>query len=482
MAQYIKQAPLWGRIGTGFGQGLSEQLPKEMEHYQRKNELNRFAQNAGGMTPIQQVAGASSIYGATPQMIDSLTQVAKLDNRRNATANLAGQQGPAASANLEDVQRAKILDEASRGNAPMQNQNGAVNLRQAGEAIRQGPKPNQEQPQPRVGNVNENPFNPNSFAKQPWPTQQVAQRANEYGQMGFTPDESWTRAKEDEAKDLATSATLDEQQKQVAARQERAREEFDRQLEQKTQKKGENLFRDVPGPVKTKLERGMMRELRTSPNAVLESIADKWSDKGLEVAKASDEFYKDAATWGPEHWTRGDQMLGNLKQKAKIFRDAEASEEYYNMLRFGNAEGQETSQGKQGFGLSPQAAATIAFEPSEPVKGYISSFEPKNFKTNQYGRLPDYDKIQANAAKAAVEIGKKITTNDSILSIVRALQNKDPYFDTRSFIEQLREDQDDIGLNARQKREIGEDNSYFLPHWGDLKLFKNWGRRVGGKS
>ena len=83
MAQYIKQGNIFGRIGSGLGKGLAEQLPKEVERGRLQSGLRNLGEQKG-QTPFQQFAGLASLPGATPQMIQSgtdlLRQQAILDN------------------------------------------------------------------------------------------------------------------------------------------------------------------------------------------------------------------------------------------------------------------------------------------------------------------------------------------------------------------------------------------------------------------
>lgn len=70
MAQYIKQGNIFGRIGTGIGKGLAEQLPKEIERGRLASGLKELGEQKG-LTPFQQFSGLASVPGVTPQMIQS---------------------------------------------------------------------------------------------------------------------------------------------------------------------------------------------------------------------------------------------------------------------------------------------------------------------------------------------------------------------------------------------------------------------------
>lgn len=93
MAYEVKQGNIFGRLGTGFGKGLAEQLPKEIEHQRLSQGLKSLEKDADKLTPLQIFTRGSSIYGASPQMVQSFGELAKqqsmgktlmdLDNRKN---------------------------------------------------------------------------------------------------------------------------------------------------------------------------------------------------------------------------------------------------------------------------------------------------------------------------------------------------------------------------------------------------------------
>lgn len=66
----VKQGNIFGRLGTGVGRGLAEQLPKEIE----RTRLSQGLKNLGkqkDLNPFQQFAGLAGLPGITPQMIQT---------------------------------------------------------------------------------------------------------------------------------------------------------------------------------------------------------------------------------------------------------------------------------------------------------------------------------------------------------------------------------------------------------------------------
>lgn len=90
----IKQAPLSARLGTGIGQGLGEQLPKEIERGRLAAGL-RELEGVKDLSPFEQFSRLAAIPGITPQMIQSgaelLRQQGMLQGLKGAGGNQAGQ-------------------------------------------------------------------------------------------------------------------------------------------------------------------------------------------------------------------------------------------------------------------------------------------------------------------------------------------------------------------------------------------------------
>ena len=75
MAGYeVKQGNIFGRIGTGFGKGLADQVPKEIERSRLSAGLKNISEQKD-LTPFQQFAGLVSLPGTTPQIVQSGTDL-----------------------------------------------------------------------------------------------------------------------------------------------------------------------------------------------------------------------------------------------------------------------------------------------------------------------------------------------------------------------------------------------------------------------
>lgn len=474
MAQNISQGSIFGRIGSGIGKGLAEQLPEEINRGRLASGLKNFELEHQDLNPMQQLARLSSIPGVTPQMIQSFSELARINNQKNAYGNRTGQNNYGgrpmrSSPDLSEVQQANLLDQAANAGNPIQKQfnptaQGGLGAASAGLVKNNQRTPNVLPEQTTAEIANQGAINERALARTPWTPDQRDSRVNEYLNQGFLVDQAKELAADDEARDIGEAGALEKREEQLRGKSEKARSELRRQLETKLEKSGEETFKDVSGEMLINAERGMERDLRTNPKLTEKDAANDWSNRLLNVAKAKDRLRTLGATTGIESIIKGNQVLDRLRSYEDIFKKAGNSEEYYNLL-------------KTNFGLSPQGAATIAFPLSKESSSNVNRYKPDKGTSSPYGLLPNVEKIESNARRAAIEIAKNISPDDSILTIARALSDKDPDFDQEAFFSQLEQDKDIISLNNRQRQELTERSGDRTPTWGDIKIFP-WFRRA----
>lgn len=457
MVQKISQGDIFGRIGTGFGQGLADQLPKEIERNRLSSGLAQFEQDYQNLSPMQQMARLSSIPGITPQMLSSMGELAKQGNLRSAYERAAGMGEPGMRRDQPPPgyqwgqMEGRTYEEGpydQRGGIPQEGE----------EAPRRIPKksPNvdpSESGQPQI--VQGNPLDEKMVPRAPWTPKERNKSNSDYIRMGFTPQESERLTAEDEQRYLAEPKAYQEQNEHFKKVRGEAREELINQLELKTQKKGDKLLGDLTGEMINNLERGLQRDLRLKPNSTLSDVANDWSNRGLELAKTKKQVETLMKTTGVESILKGDEIEKDLKTYADIFKRSGNSEEYQKML---------TSK----LGMSPQGAASIAYPLSKGLKSYIKSYRP----------IPSYnpEDFAKASKKAAIEVMKNLTPEDSLQAIAAAFNEKGE-FDQRSFFDQLREDSDDLPLTDRQRRELAVGaKKNILFKWGDF-LILPWVRR-----
>lgn len=89
MAQIIEQGDIFGKIGKGIGEGLGDQIPKEIERYRLSEGLKRFEQESQGLSPLQQYTKLAAIPGITPQMLQTLPEILRFSAERQQAIDAA---------------------------------------------------------------------------------------------------------------------------------------------------------------------------------------------------------------------------------------------------------------------------------------------------------------------------------------------------------------------------------------------------------
>ena len=469
MVQYIKQGNIFGRIGTGIGKGLAEQLPKEIENSRHRAGLQELADQSGNLSPAQFLAKAAGTYGITPQEIQSFGELAKIQNKGNAFERIArqgypglnAQFSPTGSADLRRVQEANILQRASQSSLPNQQQlqspSNQPPLEQDTQNQQRSPVPARNEDIPQV--VEGNPLSPSNLTRNPWTSQERNQAIRDYISEGFTPDQAQQLASDDENRDLSQPGANKARQDEIDIGKSKVRDTLKRHLETKLQKTGENLYKDVEGPMILNAERGMTRDLIMNPKADIDNIANDWSERLYRTAIAKGRLNTLGKTTGIEALIKGQELSKSLKEYQEIFKRSGNLEEFNKILTGPD------------FGLSQRGAASQAFPPSKKIEATINDFKFTPRKTHIKGgtRPISYEERSNDAKRAALDIEKDIGPDDSILAISNKLKEKNPDFDEASFFDQLSEDKDQIGLNDRQRLELTERVKDVIPWtWGDL--------------
>lgn len=443
MSYEVKQGDFFGRLGQVTGQGLAESIPKEVDRYRLSQGLKQFEQDSPNLSPTQQLTRLASIPGLLnhPQLIQTYGELAKQQNLRNAYARKASNP----EMQVAQPQQGQSLQDVQFGNVNPNKQPNAQQV-QPGETVRP-----EEFGQPQI--VNTNPLRPEAIPGLPFTDQervnQIAQNFEDY--PGITMQENLQMVERQQQNRIEQPLAQQERDKYLREQQAISHEKFDKQLETKLQKAGPDVFKDIPGEMITNLKRGMDRDLRLNSNASIDDVVNKWTNLGLDLAKTNTQLDKLAKGSNSISMLLDKQAYRNkLKEYADIYKKAGNSEEYFNKL-------------KTIFNMSPQGAASIAFERSKNVNNYIDKVRPS--------RPNDFANYGSNSKKYAIEIENAgLTSDDSLLAIARDLKQKDPYFDETAFFEQLSEDKDRLGLNFRQRREIAEGKQGILPTWGDILI------------
>lgn len=444
MAQYIKQGNLFGRIGTGIGKGLAEQVPKEIERNRLASGLDELGSNSDNLSPFQQFAKLSSIPGVTPQIIESGANLLRHQSTRNALAKNAkgggifGQEGSASP--TENIPQQGNVRDVNFLNLDQRKNGQEKQVAKSPTEVPYG--------QPQI--QENNPLRPQAAPKSPWTPQKkmqvLGQLAEEFPNLEISQLNSM--ANDFEARELAQSENeraIDTYQKGIRKEVE---EEFDKKVKSKLQKTDiEGVYENITGENLEKSKRRVGRELKLNPNASPSDVIDRETTDLLNFSKSKSELKTLANRDAIDKLTKQDETLKKLSSIQKQYDRSGELKEFFDNI-------------KKDFNLSPGAAAYIAYPPSQKVDSYI-----KNSRITPGG---NHKKIDSESRKKAIELGNIITPKDSLLGIAKRFKDKDPFFNANAFFDQLDEDQDQLGLTPEQRAELGIRDSDLFPNWGDF--------------
>ncbi len=240
MTQKIQQANIFGRIGSGIGKGLAEQVPKEIERERLSSGLKNLGKNNDGLTPFQRFAELSSIPGITPQMIQSGGDLLRHEGIRNAYGNRNGQN----NRSNEDLN--KNSNQSSIRDIQFANMQKKSTSENKGD-IPSGFANREEQSVSQPGIVKENPTQNKFIPAIPWnPQQKEADIAREWDRNpNLTFDQVQAKSNDNEARYLAAPEAYRAQYDYLQKREEAADLELDKQLATSLQKGGDQIYNDL---------------------------------------------------------------------------------------------------------------------------------------------------------------------------------------------------------------------------------------------
>lgn len=450
MVQIVPQrGNIFGRIGAGIGQGLAEQLPKEIERGRLAQGLQQFEQESANLNPMQSLARLAAIPGITPQMIQSFGELARQQGVKNAYENAGKKQE-----RLPQMQKniAQGIKDQRFGNFPENRLSKSSETKNIVQPFETG--------QPQV--IDTNPLRPEAIPQGSWTPERRNEERKVVGREfpWMTPDQINEMVADNEARERAQPEAEQQRDTYKKEKNEEIKNEFKKRLELLTQKEGQEIYKDISGETLNDFYRTVAADIASNPKLTVEDAVNQRAIQLFQV---------------PELKTKLNTLSGrdifdkiNPLKKKEILKSVisagetiskvgspSLSKEYYNFLKTRN----DPNAGTKGFGLSPGRAAFAAYPRSKQINNFAKTIKGK------IGQNPI-----RNAQYYASQVGKLITPEDSILSIMTDLSDRDPYFDKDAFIDYLRDRKDELGLTPLQQGEFVEARDYF-PNWGDMALF-----------
>jgi hypothetical protein len=458
MAQYIKQGNIFGRIGSGVGKGLAEQLPKEIERGRLASGLQSL-EGQKDLSPFQQFARLSAIPGVTPQMIQSGTELLRQQQIRDAYKRGRNPRADQVESStpfsvLKNIQNPIGNNFNSQLKNPPKDQTIPSDVPRREEALQNPPA------------AAENPLNEKFIPASPWTQQMQEDAINEAFDRGIarTFDEANAYANSQRQLREQTPEKYREQLDYQKGVDREVDNLFDKHLQTRLQKEGKETFSDVPGDLQLNIKKKARNSVATGQMNP-EQAAEYYSKKALDLVKNKGEALRIANrdVWDRLLPHKKEEAIKKLDFIAQQFSDMGSDEDFFNFLTTDEL----GADGRQlGMGLSPGGAALIQYRRTGKVKNLIKNTKISNKNAAESTR--DF----------AQNLFKEMTPKDSFLAIARQMKQQDPNFDEYAFFDYLRENQDQYGSNERLKREVSKGVSDFFPNWRDIGLFPAFEKSV----
>ena len=463
MAQKIQQASIFGRVGSGIGKGLAEQVPKEIERSRLSSGLESLSKEGTNLSPFQQYSRLLALPGMTPQGLQGASDLLRMEGMRNSyKAPREGDQRQGEQVKQQQQGQGRLLNDIKFANLP-ENQ---INNQNEGRLVSDQPNRYIEAQQ-QPGIVTENPTQQKFQPLINWTPQQreeaIAKAWDRH--PNFTFDQIQAKVSDDERRELEAPARYREQLEYSKGIEKEADSEFDTQLETALQKRGDEIYKDLSGENILNMKKAMYNDLATNPSLTPKTAAENWIKKGRDFAEAKNIIKAKAKRDFTDKLSPGkkEELLKSLKSAQKKYEEMGSKREFYNMLTSKN------SEKGVGFDLSPGYAALIAYPRSEKLKEVVRKSTASEF------RVPSVHH-SVRSKKVAEDFAKNRSYGDSILAFAREMKDKNAYFDESAFFDYLRDNESDFGFNPDQRKELQTGVSDMFPNWGDLTLFPLTGK------
>lgn len=412
---------IFGRIGKGLGQGLSEQIPKEAERFRLSQGLQNLAQNAGNLTPLQQAAEYLPILQNNPAALQILPALLQQQRQRQEGNNLTQQGNQQIPQTLTQPSPSQENANTLDTRAPLDTALGYVGM----------PAPEQLQQEAQDLSVNNPATFPTWKDALPFVTNQHQQRVNNLQDVIFQ----------------------GERQRSIQDRTEKA-----------IKQDWGNRQASIPGDIQQKLLQDAIGELKKG-NLTENAIRNKYGKKGLEIGKT----FTNLESLGAESMIDKNKTAQSSRRRLDTMVDQAKKYDFQNDFADKMSATQQTTQPFSRYITYPINDNKKNFHYIKRLDN-IENPATLTENTGDYGFVRGkgvVNKIEATD-RIIDEIGKNWTEKDSPLSYAYALKRKG--YDPQRFLNQLQEKFGDK-FSPEQAQEY-EKSASFNPTLGDV--FLSW--------
>lgn len=406
---------VFGRIGRGVAEGLSEQVPKEIRQQRLASSLSRLGKEEREMSPIDQ--GSELLRaGFNPQEIGQFLPL------------------------LQQQQANKVaLEESGIRNRPIPGEKPLESRKIKPEIFEKETKPLD-----RLSSYN--------FMVET-PTEELLSLGRENYQKnparyGFDVKNAEREAAERDARRVSID-------RQIHQRTETIENQFNKLLSQKLQKSGSQTYGDVLGDLQNDFVNKAIQDTGLSAR----EAANKYADEALDFAKKK----QDLASMGGL-WERVTSNPKKRRERLDSIRDSYAKNDKLEAFK-------DELVAK---GMSQAYASYLAYPPKDnkDIAKYISSLPsaPKSVARKIFAAQSGENK----EPQIAQQIAKRLKNSDSLFSIALELNQKG--YDGEKFLSAMRKlsQEGKVSLTNEQDRVFSK-NINLKPNLEDILIFANGG-------
>ena len=413
----IPQANIFGRVGSGIGQGLAEQLPREIERGRLASGLGQLGKQEG-LTPFQQFSALASLPGVTPQMIQSGAELLRQQGisqgfRRMADSAESANSPAGKGQPFQSTEQSRNVPSASNQYNPQQPQENAQGVATPGptQATLNPPIPKTlPQMQIRAGQLQKQ--SPDIY---PDPASALAGAVQEDQQL------------------QAQYAALQGQRKGQQDVQNTIRKELDDVIQRAGVKIPDNVYQPIEKEAMDAVRNGEVDEL----------TAAKLSREKMDAISREYDGIKRISAWNGS-----DEMKRSVKSLQQDFDKRNDLENFADTL-----------VGEGGFSYPIAYWNAYKDKTPENIKSELNKIKRPGMDSYRRG-VPNPKMTEKPSSDFAKKIGPMIRGTDaSPLAIAQELKMRG--YDPQTFLNYLVDHKRELDLSARQNRELEKGSSWY---------------------
>lgn len=378
MSYTIKPGDALGRLGQGFGKGLSEQLPKEIERYRLASGLKQFEQESSGLNPVQQATRLASIYGMTPELMYTLSPLLRQQMKTDAGEKFGSGSDQKTKDIIGNKQNINPTAPQPKNKLSPTPQEAASNIKGI-----KSLESTKAQVTPIVKMSGE---------------QKAVEASRISRETGLPYDDAKNIVEENEAANISNQ----QEQRVVGEAADILRNRVKNNLEKRWGK--ENVAKNIPSEIQSFLLDKMETDLADPNNNRSETDLEKlYGERGKNLGKATSNLEAKSKEHFPE-WSP--KKIGDsIKEAREIYKNEDSLELLADQI-------------SSLFNTTAPASSYLAIPPTKEPRKYFSNYKKLPHGPSISPYADELNKvIDKKSIQAADDLSKMDLSNDSLLSL-----------------------------------------------------------------